>query len=93
MRIGDAFVAIGGEFLTVAELKKKVFDWSRWVPLGCHASVVCGEVLGGDGAVLSPEMLEERERRNLVMGSFKDVRYFSGQLLVIIETRMIWNSQ
>ena len=36
-----------------------VFNGSWWVPLGCHASVVRGEVLRGNGSVLGPEVLEE----------------------------------
>ena len=36
--------------------------WSRGIPLGCHAGVVVGKVLGGDCSVLIPEIFEELDR-------------------------------
>ena len=62
MGVGDGFISFSGKFLAIAELENKIFNWSGWIPLSCHSSVVGGEILGGDGSVVDPEVLKELER-------------------------------
>jgi hypothetical protein len=57
--VRNGCVAVGGELLAIAELKKKVFNWGGGIPLGCHGSVIGSEILGADGPVFMPEVLEE----------------------------------
>ena len=57
--VRDFFQAIVCKLLAITKLKKKVFYWIRRIKLGCHASVVCGKVLGGDCSVFIPEVFEE----------------------------------
>jgi hypothetical protein len=57
--VRNGFVAIGGELLAIAELKKKVLNCGGGIPLSCHGRVIGSEILGADGPVFVLEVLEE----------------------------------
>jgi hypothetical protein len=61
LRVGNRFIAAGGEILTISEFKKKVLDGGWGVPLGCHGGAVCSEILGADCSIFVPEVLEDLE--------------------------------
>ncbi len=61
LRVGNRFIAAGGEILTISEFKKKVLNGGWGVPLGCHGGAVCSEILGADCSIFVPEVLEDLE--------------------------------
>ena len=62
LRVRDCFLAISCKLLAIKNLEKTFFYWSRRIPLGCHASVVVGKVLGGDCSIFIPEFFGELDR-------------------------------
>ena len=47
--------------MAIFELSPKVFNWGWWVPWLSHAFVVFGEIVDGDFAIDSFEVVEEFE--------------------------------
>ena len=71
-------MAVGCNILTITKLEKKVFNWSRSIPLGCHAGVFFNKVLGGDYSVFIPEVFEDLGRS--VKTNFCDYIFESGKI-------------